>query len=86
MCRTCFLHGIAIDGVHMNVFRAAVTTEMMLGSVRFSSRFLKSFRILSGFCSGHHRHINCDIGQPTSYSHPHLMKEGEGEHYKKVLL
>ena len=50
-----------------------------------SVRLLKSFRILSGFSPGHYRHINYDIGQPTSYSHPHLMKEGEGRYIHNMI-
>ena len=41
---------------------------------------VKFFHFLSGyvkFTSGY-RSVSYDIGQPTSYSHPHLLKDGEG--------
>jgi len=41
------------------------------------------FRFLSGYVkyTSGYRCVNYDIGQPTSHSHPHLLKDGEGAIY-----
>jgi len=57
---------------HIMTYRMAAVS-VNKGKVTF-------FRFLSGYVkyiSGY-RCIGCDIGQPTSYSHPHLLKNGEG--------
>ncbi len=50
---------------------------MMIASQR-ALRLLSGVRVVGGVLAS--RSLSRDIGQPTHYTHPELLKENEGKH------